>query len=87
MNPQCSETERGVNDPHGKILKMDPKGGSHGDADIPEDEPGLTGGPATEAVPGTHRGNPLDVIGSPRPLVVPLAEDEDDGGERPDSGI
>ena len=87
MNPQCSETEHGVNDPHGKILKMDPKGGSHSYPDIPEDAPGLTGGPAAEAVTGAHRHDPLDVMGSPKALAVPLSEDEDDGGEGVLSGL
>lgn len=39
--------------------------------DVPSNEPGLTGGPATEAVPGSHSGDsPLG------PAVI-----SDDGGE------
>ena len=82
MNSKRDDEDRGVNDPHGNIKKMDPKGGSHSYSDIPDDEPGLAGGPATEAVPGAHVDDPLDVTRRRQQAISnPLPGRENDGGE------
>jgi len=53
--------------------------------DIPNDEPALIGGPATESIPGTAHDDPLDPLGRrEKQIVVPL--DQDDGGEASLSG-
>jgi len=92
--------DRGVNDPQGNIEKMDPQGGSHGDAKLPGTVslgtgPALVGGPATEAVPGTHRDDPVDVTGGKNQLAqsnpnppdggesVLKGQSRETGGERP----
>lgn len=82
MNAKRDPDDRGVNDPRGNIKKMDPKGGSHSYADIPEDGPGLTGGPSTEAVPGTHQDDPLDMTKRRQQVASNLHPgQENDGGE------
>lgn len=54
--------------------------------DIPSDEPGLVGGPATESIPGTAHDDPLDPLGRrDKQIIVSLPED-DDGGEAALSG-
>ena len=48
---------------------------------IPEEQPGLVGGPTTEAVPG-KRSMPGDLLDErKRDLVNPQPGQEDDGGE------
>ena len=54
--------------------------------DIPDDQPGLVGGPSGESIPGTAHDDPLDPLGrKEKVIVIPLAglkEEENDGGER-----
>ena len=38
--------------------------------DIPKDEPGLVGGPATESIPGTAHDDPLDPLGRREKQIV-----------------
>lgn len=65
--------------------------------DIPQDEPGLVGGPTTESIPGTAHDDPLDPLGRrEKQIVVSLPQDDggeaalsgrprETGGERPDN--
>ena len=50
--------------------------------ELPLEQPGLTGGPATDAVPHAGQSLPPDVVQErERTLVSPLPGEEDDGGE------
>ena len=65
--------------------------------DIPKNEPGLIGGPATESIPGTAHDDPLDPLGhTEKQIVASLPKDDggegtlsgqprETGGERPDN--
>ena len=57
--------------------------------DIPDDEPGLVGGPTVESIPGSAHDDPLDPLArGDKMIVIPLSDlkEEDDGGERVLSG-
>jgi len=60
-----------------RVTEKDLQPGATSYPDIPTDEPGLVGGPATEAVPGSHAvtddGGETTLSGRPR----------ETGGERP----
>ena len=55
--------------------------------DIPDDSPGLVGGPTGESVPGSAHDDPIDPLGQgEKQIVISLPELEDDGGEGALSG-
>ena len=54
--------------------------------DIPSEEPGLVGGPATESVPGSAHDDPLDPLGRREKQIIVALHEEDDGGEGALSG-
>jgi hypothetical protein len=92
----------GVSDPHGNIHKLDPRGSSRDYPDkIPpekpapestDQQPGLVGGPATEAVPGSHETTPWEPLEGQRGRSAtnptdakqddanPADAEQDDGG-------
>src|SRR5436190_6225291 len=74
--PSVRPEQTGVRPPHSK----------QGYPDIPaedpsRDDPGLTGGPTTESIPGTAHDLPFDLLGSRDKRVVAPVSKAGDGGE------
>jgi hypothetical protein len=54
--------------------------------DIPDDEPGLVGGPTTESIPGTAHDDPLGPLSRREKQIIVSLPKENDGGEAALSG-
>ena len=68
-----------------------PAGRKNSYPDIPrdepsKDEPGLVGGPTTEAIPGTAHDDPLDPLARGKKQIVVSLPKDNDGGEAALSG-